>query len=90
MKNLLIFLLLLSSCRISVESQYVIDYNNRCVDTFRDMKPPIVLDNKLYYGEVVTGIILMDGDSVEHMMGDLSAFARWLGDNYEIGDTIIK
>jgi hypothetical protein len=46
--------------------------------------------DKLYYGEVITGIILMDGDSLEHTMGDLSAFARWLGDNYEIGDTIVR
>jgi hypothetical protein len=87
MKYLLILPLFIASC-MHYEAAYVKTYNSQCVDSFNQMKPPIILSNIIDYGDGLDGVILRDGYDINHTFGGLSTFANWLANEYAIGDTV--
>lgn len=68
---------------------YVIksSYTEETVSKYEDMKRPVVL----HYKEKATfvySVVLLDGSGEIHKFGNVSSFANWIGDTYQIGDTI--
>ena len=62
-------------------------YTEQTLIEFNTMKTPVILHDKhkitFFYS-----VTLRDGDNRLHEFGNLSSIARWMGDNYEKGDTI--
>ena len=65
------------------------NYTERTQIEFKNMEDPIVLQ----YKEKATfwyGVTLKDGKGKYHKFGNMSALANYIGDNYQINDTIPK
>jgi len=65
------------------------NYTERTLIEFKDMEEPIVLQYKekdtFFYS-----VVLKDGKGKCHKFGNISVLANYIGDNYQINDTIPK
>lgn len=65
------------------------NYTERTKIEFDRMAEPVTL----HYKEKITfwhSVVLKDGNGHYHRFGNSSALANYIGDNYQIGDTIPK
>ena len=65
------------------------NYSEKTLIEFNKMKNPVVLQYKkkstFWYS-----VVLKDGDGKIHEFGNISPLSNWLGETYQIGDTIRK
>ena len=77
------FILLVMCCFSSC------NYSEKTLIEFNSMKNPITLQYKqkatFWYS-----VTLKDGDGKIHDFGNSSSLANWIGETYQIGDTIRK
>lgn len=64
-----------------------INYSERTVNEFNEMKKPVRLLSK-EDSMVGFGVNLIDGNDKVYYMGNMSSFANGIGSSYNIGDTI--
>ena len=65
------------------------NYTERTEIEFRNMEEPIILQYKVK-STFWHSVTLKDGKGKYHDFGNMSALANYIGDNYEVNDTIPK
>lgn len=65
------------------------NYSEKTLIEFNQMKKPVILydkqKNTFWYS-----VTLKDGNNDLHKFGNMSSVANWMGDNFQVGDTIRK